>query len=97
MNGGKNMVKEEDMSPKNSFKGYNFFTWLKKNKDGIKWGICVAVFLYIFLKFLLSPELVSPEEAVAVSLAVALAVKKALDVLDFFKSEVKLENGNSNK
>lgn len=78
------------VSPRFSFKGYDIGIWWSKNKDGIKWSLSVCVFLFVFIKILLDTSPFTVEAMLGLSLAAGLAMKKALDALDFGVSEVKL-------
>jgi hypothetical protein len=69
-----------------SFKGYSFLKWWKLNKGIIKTAIAFAVFLALFFR----ADLATPELSAGVALVGAVAVKKALDVIDFGTSEVAL-------
>jgi hypothetical protein len=74
-------------SPSFSFKGYSFKIWWSKNKGTVKTFIAFAVFLAVFFR----ADLATPEVSAGAALVASVAVKKALDVIDFGSSEVHLK------
>lgn len=66
------------VSPRLSFKGWDWKTWLKGNKESVKLFVALAV------------GLVSSSGDPVLIGVVGIVSKAVLDIVDFFTSEVKL-------
>ena len=78
-------IEANKVSPRGSWKGYNFFTALKRNKDAVKLFLGIIGAINIIPPFDWKTCLVT----IAAGL-LALVVKIIMDALDFFTSDVKI-------
>jgi hypothetical protein len=75
------------ISPKWSFTGYSFKTWLAKNKDTLKYllmGISAFIANNTFSGL-------GPGWQWTLTVAVPVLIKLAVDAIDFFSTEVQLQ------
>jgi ammonia channel protein AmtB len=75
----------KNISPAGSLKGWNFVTWVVKNKDSLKLIVSGAAGLATAFIANLNPVL-----AGALGTLVAAVTKMILDTIDFWVTEVKL-------
>lgn len=77
------MAKTENVSPKFSFKGWNFKTWVSKNKDSLK--LIVSGVAGLGTAFAVG---LSPTWSAFAGTLVAAGSKLVLDSLDYYTSQV---------
>lgn len=73
-----------DVSPPGSLAGWNWRTWLKKNKGAIKLIVAAGVAYVVAV----SGAVANPELNAMLTGVVGLAGKLGLDVLDYWINEV---------
>lgn len=78
---------EPTTSPRLSFKGYSFWIWLQKNKESLKNLVMAMVALGLF--FL--PQIEDPALSAGVAAVGAALSKLGLSAIDYFLSDVPIE------